>query len=195
MLALAAAFGLSSTWWLHQTPTQLALTAQQGLQASQASPQLKAAGNTQAAGVSISTGALMAISLPGPDGKPHTLAEWQGRPLVINFWATWCDPCRAELPLLNAAAQNPALKGATVLGIALDEGKAVQAFLGSNPMSFPVLIDANSVGEGLAGRLGDSTGALPFTAILDRSGVVVETRLGPWKNGELEARLTQLTGS
>jgi thiol-disulfide isomerase/thioredoxin len=192
LLALAAAFGLGSTWWLHLgSDAGASLTAKEAMLAGLGS-RIGATPGASAPGVSISTGALMATSLPDPAGMPHAFAEWQGRPLVINFWATWCDPCRAELPLLSAAAQRPELRGATVLGVALDEKASVQDFLKTHPLGFPVLIDADSVGQALVARLGDADGALPFTAIVDRHGVVVETRRGPWKAGEIEARLATL---
>ena len=194
LLAIAAAFGLLSTWWLHQAPGSGPLSARDALQAGIGS-RLPAHQGEPVPGVEISTGALMATSLPDPAGKPHTLGEWSGRPLVINFWATWCDPCRAELPLLTAAAQRPEFQSVTVVGIALDEAPAVREFLQGHALGFPVLVEADSIGQALAGRLGDGAGALPFTALVDRHGTVVETRLGPWKAGELEARLAELVKS
>ena len=191
LLALAAAFGLGSTWWLHHPPKDGPLSAQQALQAGIGS-RLPAHPGEGVPGVDISAGALLATSLPDPAGQAHSLGQWTGHPLVINFWATWCDPCRAELPLLTAAAQRPEFKDVAVLGIALDEAPAVREFLQSHALGFPVLVERDNVGQTLASRLGDQEGALPFTALVDRQGKVVETRLGPWKAGELEARLKLL---
>ncbi len=194
LLTVAAAFGLASTWWLHQPPQDRVLSARDALQSGIGS-RLPAHPGEAVPGVDISTGALLATSLPDPAGKAHTLGEWSGHPLVLNFWATWCDPCRAELPLLTAAAKRAESRDVAVIGIALDEAPAVREFLQSHALGFPVLVEADSIGQALAGRLGDSEGALPFTALVDRHGHVVETRLGPWKAGELEARLAQLAGS
>ncbi|MDE3009946.1 MAG: TlpA family protein disulfide reductase [Pseudomonadota bacterium] len=194
LLALAAAFGLGSTWWLHQPPVDSPLSASQARRSGIGS-RLPAHPGEAVPGVDISAGVLMATSLPDANGKSHTLGEWSGHPLVINFWATWCDPCRAELPLLTAAAHKPEFKDVTVLGIALDDASAVREFMQGHALGFPVLVDANSIGQALAGRLGDGEGALPFTAIVDRRGQVVETRLGPWSAGELEQALARLGNS
>ncbi len=213
-LAAAAAFGLASTWWLHMAPTDgsasrpVAATSRADGPGAAGTNIPTAPGNdpallkpitsgpltpgVQAAGVDISTGALMAIRLQDADGKPRTLAEWQGKPIVINFWATWCNPCREEMPLLSRLAKAPANADAVVLGVALDNPESVHGFLTAHPTGYPILVDQDSVGENLASRLGDSSGALPFTAIVDRNGVVVETRLGPWKDGELDTRLAAL---
>ena len=82
-----------------------------------------------------------------------------------------------------------------MIGIALDDADSVRTFLKAHPLGFPVLIDRDSVGTALAAQLGDAGGGLPFTAIVDRHGKLVETREGVWKPGELEIRLARLTGS
>ena len=179
LFLLASGIALGGSWWLAQAPAGAGAAA--------------AAGGTLVA--PLSPQALMAVRLPGPDGKSHTLAEWRGRPLVINFWATWCDPCRAELPLLSAAAARPEFQAATVIGIAIDDSASVQDFLKNHPLGYPVLVDTDSVGQTLASQLGNFDGALPFTALIDRQGTLVETRRGVWKAGELEQRLKRLIGS
>jgi thiol-disulfide isomerase/thioredoxin len=192
LFGIASAFGLASTWWLHHAPP--GGDAQQALQRGIGS-RVPAHPGEPVPGVDISSGALLATSLPDIEGKAHSLGEWTGHPLVLNFWATWCDPCREELPLLTAAAQRPEFHEVTVVGIALDDVPAVRDFVHAHPLGFPVLVEDKSVGQELAGRLGDADGALPFTALVDRHGNVVETRLGPWKAGELEARLAALSKS
>lgn len=165
LFVVAVLFGLLSTWWLHQTPQNP---------------------------VTISQGALMAMTLPDAEGHPHTLAEWQGRPIVINFWATWCLPCVEELPTLSQFASQPEFADVAVIGIAMDTPQAVQTFLKTHHLSYPVLQESQGIGENLQSRLGNPVGSLPFSAVINRQGRVVETRLGPWKKGELESHLRPL---
>jgi thiol-disulfide isomerase/thioredoxin len=183
LLACAAAFGLLSTWWLHQAPDAHGPTALDGLLSSQSKTPHPA---------TISQGALMAISLPDPSGKPHTFAEWQGRPLVINFWATWCLPCVEELPTLAKFSRQSKFADAAVIGIAMDAPKDVDAFLKSHTLPYTILQESQGIADDLSGRLGNPAGSLPFSAIVNRKGIVVETRLGPWKEGELESRIAPL---
>lgn len=183
LLACAAAFGLISTWWLHQAPDANGPTALDGLLSSKSNITHPA---------TISQGALMATSLPDSAGKVHTLAEWQGRPMVINFWATWCLPCVEELPILVKFAGLPRFSDVAVIGIAMDSPKDVQAFLKTHPIPYTILQESQGIADNLGGRLGNPAGSLPFSAIVNRRGIVVETRLGAWKEGELEAHLAPL---
>jgi peroxiredoxin len=183
LLACAAAFGLISTWWLHQAPDASGPTALEGLLSQN---------KTTTRPASISQGALMAISLPDHTGKTHTLAEWQGRPIVINFWATWCPPCVKELPILAKFAGQSHFSDVAVIGIAMDSPKEVQDFLKAHPLPYTVLQESQGIAENLGTRLGNPAGSLPFSAIINRRGVVVETRLGPWQEGELEAHVAPL---
>jgi thiol-disulfide isomerase/thioredoxin len=182
MLACAAGFGLLSTWWLHQAPEANGPTALDGLLFQ----------NKVLKPATISQGALMAISLADPSGHAHTLAEWQGRPIVINFWATWCLPCVEEIPTLAKFAIQKQFSDVAVIGIAMDSPKDVQSFLKSHTLPYSILQESGGVAENLANRLGNPAGSLPFSAIINRRGVVVETRLGPWKEGELEAHVLPL---
>ena len=116
-------------------------------------------------------------TLPDLDGNAPQLAEWDGRPVIVNFWATWCAPCRRELPLLNHLQQVYAPKGLQVVGIAVDFADDVRTFLQKMPLHYPVLVGED---EGLeaARAFGVETMAFPFSAFIDSSGRVLLVHLG-----------------
>jgi thiol-disulfide isomerase/thioredoxin len=180
VLSFAAALILFAAWYLQQNPEGKSLSVLDAL-FSPASPK-----------TTISQGALMAISLPDPAGRTHTLAEWQGRPMVINFWATWCLPCVKELPILAKFATDQKFSEVAVIGIAMDAPKEVQSFIAFHRLPYSILQESQGIADQLGARLGNPSGSLPFSAIVNRHGVVVETRLGPWREGELEAHMSPL---
>ncbi|HEX5738649.1 MAG TPA: TlpA disulfide reductase family protein [Hydrogenophaga sp.] len=120
----------------------------------------------------------------GPLGESVRLADWRGRPLLVNFWATWCPPCVEELPLLNAfhAAHSP--KGWQVLGLAVDQAAPVRSFLQKLPLNFPVGM-AGFAGTELSRSLGNLTGGLPFTVVFDAAGFVVHRKIGQISEADL----------
>lgn len=189
MTGFAVALGLGGSWWLRQ-PADPAGSAYQPR--GSAGSRVADHPGDPLPGIALSGSQLLALRLPDAEGKAHTLAEWSGRPLVINFWATWCNPCREELPLLTAAAQQPEYQGVTVVGIALDDATAVRDYLHAHALGYPVLVEDGSAGQEFAAKLGDNMGALPFTVLVDRQGRVVETRLGAWKDKELAVSLERL---
>ncbi len=136
--------------------------------------------------------ALRGASFTDLSGKVRTLAEWQGRPLVVNFWATWCAPCREEIPMLMAAKRKFGPSGLEIVGIAIDKAAKVAEFTATFGISYPVVI-ADAGGLDLMRRLGNSAGGLPYTLFLDRSGAVVRRRLGALKQPELDDALRRLT--
>lgn len=137
---------------------------------------------------------LFASTFPDLSGKPRRLAEWQGRVLVVNFWATWCAPCREEIPLLMAARQKYASQGVEVVGIAVDNGAKVRQFSTSLQISYPILL-AEAEGLDLMRQLGNSAGGLPYTVVADRQGALVQRKLGALKDRELDAILAPLAGA
>lgn len=106
-----------------------------------------------------------------PDGKPFAMAGFQGRPLLVNFWATWCPPCVKELPMLSEFAAQQGAKGIQVVGLAVDKSDAVLRFLQRQPRQFPVAV-AMQGGLGLSRSLGNLQGGLPFTVLFDAKGQV-----------------------
>ncbi len=112
-----------------------------------------------------------------PGGGQVGLESFRGRPLLLNFWATWCPPCVAELPLLDQFQREQASRGWQVVGLAVDKLEPVVAFLARQPVGFAVGL-AGIDGIELARRLGNTGGGLPFTVVFDRSGRVAQRKLG-----------------
>lgn len=112
-----------------------------------------------------------------PAGGVMAMAALQGRPVLLNFWATWCPPCVEELPLLDAFHKENAANGWQVLGIAVDQPASVQSFLVRQPLSFPVVL-AGSGGAALSKSFGNLTGGLPFSVLLGSDGSVRGRKIG-----------------
>jgi thiol-disulfide isomerase/thioredoxin len=117
------------------------------------------------------------VTLADRDGKPRRLSEWDGRPQVINFWATWCAPCRREIPMLNALAQDRAWPDIALVGIAIDFREDVLRYLKETPIEYTVLIGEQD-GLDAARAFGMESLGLPFTAFVDRRGRIVTIHLG-----------------
>jgi len=112
-----------------------------------------------------------------PQGTALNVQQFQGKPLLINFWATWCPPCVEELPLINAFFQQNMSNGWQVLGLAVDRVDMVQKFLRQNPIDFPVAM-AGLGGTELGRALGNLSGGLPFTVVVNSSGAIAQRKLG-----------------
>jgi thiol-disulfide isomerase/thioredoxin len=135
--------------------------------------------------------ALMRAELPDLAGKRLTLAAWDGKVRVVNFWATWCAPCRQEIPGLIAVQREHAANGVQVVGIAVDQVDKVREYAKEIGINYPVLV-AGMEGVDLVRAAGNRTGALPFTVILDATGKVAKTHLGLITAEELGAILAPL---
>jgi thiol-disulfide isomerase/thioredoxin len=117
------------------------------------------------------------ITLADRDGKPRSLSEWNGKPQVINFWATWCAPCRREIPMLNALAGDGAWPEIVLIGIAIDVREDVLRYLQATPIDYTVLIGEQD-GLDAARAFGVESLGLPFTAFVDTSGRIVTIHVG-----------------
>ena len=105
------------------------------------------------------------------------MAAFRGRPLLLNFWATWCPPCIEELPLINDFYTQNSAKCWQVLGLAVDQADPVKRFIGQMPLRFPVAL-AGMPGIELSKSLGNLTGGLPFTVVLGANGQVAQRKMG-----------------
>jgi len=142
-----------------------------------------------AAGDSAAT--LLALSLPDLAGKQEPLGQWRGKLLVVNFWATWCVPCREEMPEFVRAQQEFGGKGLQFVGIAVDEGDKVRRFAEEIGLNYPALIGGYGAME-LSKTLGNRLMALPFTVVVGRDGAIAHTQLGPLKSEQLRSMITKL---
>lgn len=136
-------------------------------------------------------GQLLAMTLPDAQGQPQALAQWRGKVLVMNYWATWCPPCRREIP--DFAAVSRAFSEAPVqfVGISIDRVENVTAFAAELDVPYPLLIGSPDT-LAMTERLGNRAQALPFTVILDRAGDIRHVRLGTLNQTELEGKIRAL---
>ncbi|MGH8369511.1 MAG: TlpA disulfide reductase family protein [Gammaproteobacteria bacterium] len=129
----------------------------------------------------------MALPMNDLSGTPHTLADWHGKVMLVNFWATWCPPCREEIPLLVKLQAKYAAQGLQVIGIATDETDedGVRTFTKRMLVNYPILMSDEQVGQLVAGLGGNLIG-LPYTLLVDRDGEVLKQHPGQLQPGETE---------
>ena len=135
--------------------------------------------------------ALLAVELPDIDGHDQALSQWRGKVLVVNFWATWCAPCREEMPEFVAAQAARGTKDVQFVGIAVDQADKVREFAKQIRLNYPALIGGFGAIE-LSTSLGNTLSALPFTVVIDRQGRVAARHLGPLVQPGLDRILDEL---
>lgn len=135
--------------------------------------------------------AIANLALPDPQGKEQRLDQWRGKVLVVNFWATWCAPCREEMPEFMKAQKEFGDKGLQFVGIAVDQADKVQQYVTEIGLNYPALIGGFGAME-LSKTLGNELMALPFTVVLDRNGSVAYTQLGVLKPEKLASLIKSL---
>ncbi len=123
-------------------------------------------------------------------GEVHAFSTWRNKTLIVNFWATWCPPCREEMPAFSRLQSRYATQGVQFVGIALDSADKVQAFADSHSLSYPLLI-GGSAGVDLARQLGNSSLSLPFTVLISADRELLLVRLGPLSESELDVLVRQ----
>jgi len=136
---------------------------------------------------------LMQLRLPDVSGKGRSLAQWRDGVLIVNFWATWCAPCREEIPLLVRLQTKYARKGVQIVGISVDSADKVRQFASKYRINYPLLVSNYSVLD-LSRRLGNNASGLPYTIVLNRGGKVIRTRLGGISEAELESAIRVASG-
>ena len=126
------------------------------------------------------------FSLPGNDGKVHSISEWDGKLLIVNFWATWCPPCLHEIPVFIELQERYAEYGVQFLGIAIDEAENVERFAAQIGLNYPTLYGQLDAIE-IAKAYGNRSGGLPYTVLVARDGELVARHTGAMSRSQAEA--------
>ena len=134
---------------------------------------------------------LRTTGFPDLEKRPQTIDQWQGKVLVVNFWATWCAPCREEIPLFVKLQDKYRNRGLQFVGIAVDQPEKVKPYAAELGMNFPVLLGSVDTIE-LTRKLGNRAGVLPYTLVIDRTGKVVSSEIGVAREAKLEPLLVSL---
>ncbi|MGD8925295.1 MAG: TlpA disulfide reductase family protein [Thioalkalispiraceae bacterium] len=111
------------------------------------------------------------FSLKDVDNKQHRIADWDGKVLIINFWATWCPPCRREIPAFIELEEKYREQGFSIVGVALDSRQAAIDYVDPMGINYPILV-GDIDGIALSQQYGNKLGVLPYTVIIDRQGTI-----------------------
>jgi len=133
----------------------------------------------------------MLTSLADLSGKPQPLSQWRGKVLVVNYWATWCAPCREEIPTLMKVQHKYAHNGVKLVGIAVDNVDKVQEYAKDMQIDYTLLIGGMETLSAVR-DLGNRAGVLPYTVVLDRAGRLAYTHAGTVTEGSLDLVLAPL---
>lgn len=135
--------------------------------------------------------ALMQISMKDSAGKQRKMSEWQGKVLVLNFWATWCPPCVSEMPELVALQNDFVSKNVQVVGIGIDSPSNIRKFAEKHQITYPLLLGGLE-GTELSKQFGNQSGGLPFTLLIGADGSVRKSYMGRLDMEQVRADLSSL---
>jgi peroxiredoxin len=127
-------------------------------------------------------------TLPDPQGRAQALSQWDGKLVLLNFWASWCAPCIEEMPLLDHVQRESAARGLQIIGIASDAVAPTRAFLAAHAVAYPILIDDPELGD-LSRGYGNVHGVLPYSVLIGRDGRLLARKIGNFSERELRAWL------
>ena len=136
---------------------------------------------------------LSQLRLPDLSGKDQSLAQWRNNILIVNFWATWCEPCREEIPALLRVQTAYGSKSVQIVGIAVDSADKVRKFAHEYRIGYPLLIGGMGVID-LTRKLGNPGGGLPYTVVINSAGKVVMKHLGRISEAQLERAIQLASG-
>lgn len=140
---------------------------------------------------SVETNTLFAARFPDGKGQAQAISQWHGKTLVVNFWATWCPPCREEMPELSQLHAQYGDQGLVVVGIAAETLEPMREFAKTTSVSYPLLAGDLAAME-LAASLGNDKSVLPFTVIISADGSIVKSYFGRVNKALLEQTLLPL---
>ncbi|HDP90405.1 MAG TPA: TlpA family protein disulfide reductase [Thioalkalivibrio sp.] len=131
------------------------------------------------------------FTLPDLTGEPHNIGAWDGQIVLVNFWATWCPPCRKEMPAFIELREQYSAQGFEIVGVAIDDPQQVQDFVDTLGVNYPILhgdVDAMEIAK----AYGDRFVTLPYSVLLDRDGTIRFIQPGELHKHVLEAEIQAL---
>jgi len=133
------------------------------------------------------------FTLPDITGAPRHIREWDNRVVIVNFWATWCEPCRREIPVFIQLQASRSYPGLQFIGIAIDDKSAVEDYIDNldTPVNYPMLV-GNDDAITISKKYGNAIGVLPYSVIIDRSGHIAYTKFGEFHRDDLEKQIQPL---
>jgi thiol-disulfide isomerase/thioredoxin len=191
MVLVLALLVVAGVWNLRACRLAMQQTQQKVVTITKESPELN--GEPDAQGASLKGKVAPAFSLVDLDGKKVTLAQFKGHPVVVNFWATWCGPCKLEMPWFEQMNQKYKGQGLIILGLSQDTGTDVADISKAAKkigVTYPILQPDDSVP-----KLYGGVDYLPETFYVDAKGVVVEETAGAPTKDEIEADVKKILGS